>query len=690
MIKKITAFLMSASVLFSFTGCSGADEEISDESETVTATSFSEEENETETLTLSDDATSNKEGAVKHISPMEKITVNTGTQVKVGTAIGRENGSNSIKLRLADFIREGDYITSFTFVIRSDGGNIGEFKGGYGISLTENAPVATDNGNWFQYDNFIAPTQGSYGEITLNVPSDVAEYVNPDGELFFGYYWGNTTSILLDDVICTYTRTKNVPVDGTCTKNVGTKLKYGTETGSISISDDFVPEGCVPKVVTYRISSTGNLRKFNGSVGFNSSTNCLGPDAVTMFVNGVNAEISWFVPDATGSFEPGSGEYMFDYWWSEQQEICLDSVTVKYCSANTASNSETVYGKPNDAVVVESVGFRTAKEIVSAIKVGWNLGNSLDSYNTGYTGLDTEVGWGNVRTTPEIIKSVKYAGFNAIRIPVTWGEHLLPGNKIDDVWLNRVKEVVDYAYNEGLFVIINMHHDDYIWFNPSSVAYNSDSKKLKEIWKQISEKFKDYDDRLLFEGMDEPRNVGSSKEWIGGTADERRIVNEYAKDFVNAVRETGGKNAERTLIVTSYAASCEAVALDDMIVPGGQNIIFSVHFYAPWQFSSGVDTTFDLVGQSELASKFSELKSKFVDNGIPVIIDEFGCVNVADAETRAAYYNYYITAAKSKDIKCFVWDNGIVEGKDGYAILERESLDWNIAVLEGIMDGAGD
>ncbi len=682
MIKKIAAFFLSVSLLASFSGCTKKDADISEDSQPVSTTSVVEET--TEPLTLSDDATSNKEGAVKHISPMEKITVNTGTQQKAGCVIGRADGTNTIKLKLADFIREGDYITSFTFVIHSDNGSIGEFKGGCGISVEEGSPAANNPG-WFQSPDFTAPTQGSYGEITWNVPSDVAECVNPNGEILFGYWWGNTTSISLDDVICSYSRTKNVPVDGTYTEEIGTKMKYGTETGSLSISDAKLPEGCVPQVITYKISSTGNLRKFNGSVGYNSDTNCLGPEAIATYINGASAEITWFVPQATGSFTPGNGEFLFDFWWSEQQEITVDSITVKYCSSATSSNSEIIYGKPSGVAAIESMGFRSAKEIVSDIKVGWNLGNSLDSYNTGYTGRDTEIGWGNVKTTPEIIKSVKYAGFNAIRIPVTWGEHLNPGNEIDSDWLNRVQEVVDYAYNEDMYVIINMHHDDYIWFNPSSVAYNSDSKKLKEIWKQIATRFADYDDRLIFEGMDEPRNVGSSKEWSGGTEDERRIVNEYAKDFVSAVRETGGKNAERTLIVTSYAASCETIALNDVLIPSSPNIIFSVHYYAPWRFSNGSDTVFDVIGQAELTSKFNELKTKFVDNGIPVIIDEFGCVNVADQATRASYYSYYIASAKSCGIKCFVWDNGIVEGDDGYAIFERENLDWNTAILDSII-----
>ena len=152
--------------------------------------------------------------------------------------------------------------------------------------------------------------------------------------------------------------------------------------------------------------------------------------------------------------------------------------------------------------------------------MGWNLGNTLECYDYKAWTTNAEIAWGNPSTTKDMIKSVKSAGFNAIRIPVTWGEHM-SGSTIDAAWLNRVKEVVDYAYNEDLFVILNMHHDDYIWFTPYDADYESDSAKLKSIWKQISLKFRDYGDRLLFDGMNEPRTVGSSAEWSGGTAAER-------------------------------------------------------------------------------------------------------------------------------------------------------------------------
>lgn len=342
---------------------------------------------------------------------------------------------------------------------------------------------------------------------------------------------------------------------------------------------------------------------------------------------------------------------------------------------------------PNLTLRLQAQGdFRSADEIVKEIKVGWNLGNTLDSYNTSKTGIATETGWGNPKTTKEMIQSVKNAGFNAVRIPITWGEHM-NGDTIDSEWLERAAEIVDYAYNEGMFVIINMHHDDALWFEPDDSEYSADSAKLKAIWEQIAARFADYGDRLLFEGMNEPRTIGSKDEWMGGTAAERAVINKYEQDFVDTVRKSGGNNAERSLIITSYAASAETSAINDVVVPNAGNIIISIHYYAPWQFSDGTSTVFDDAGKSELDAKFAELKKKFADKGTPVIIGEFGCVNAAPENVRTDYYNYYIKSAMSQGIKCFVWDNGISTGEQSFGIFNRNSQSWNEAILQAIMDG---
>ncbi|MCQ2490318.1 MAG: cellulase family glycosylhydrolase [Ruminococcus sp.] len=625
------------------------------------------------------------EAPTEHISPVETVSAECATQQTVSTSILRDNGSNTLKLPLSGFIEEGDKISSFTFIIYSDDGlNIGDFKGGCGISVSADCPSAT-NENWYQTGDFTAPTQGAYGEIKWDVPAELRDYITPDGEVLFGYWWGGAQRIRIEEVVCTFERTRDIPVDGTVTIPVGRSVNYSDADNTIKVpTADFLPVGAVPEAVTFSVSAAGGFRKYTGGFGYSSSVGSFKSPDTAVFTDSSSLELTWFVPEEAKKYIAEDGELVLGYWWSEQPAVTLDSVTVKYSGDGIAPAPVITDSKPAASA---DTGFRSSAEIVNSINVGWNLGNTLDSYNTGKTGINTETGWGNLKTTEEMIEGVRSAGFNAIRIPVTWDEHI-DGDKIQTEWLERVKEVVDYAYNIDMYVILNMHHDDYLWFGPSDSEYAGDSAKLKKIWEQISAEFKDYGDRLLFEGMNEPRTVGSSAEWTGGTPDERRIINKYEQDFVDTVRKSGGNNSERTLIITSYAASAEDIAINDVVVPNDSHIIISLHYYAPWKFADGENTSFGSSEKSELDSRFAKLKSKFVSSGTPVIIGEFGCVAVADDATRADYYKYYISAAKAQGIKCFVWDNGIRTGKDGFGIYDRGTQKWNDTILSGIMNGA--
>lgn len=642
-----------------------------------------------ETTAITEEETT--EMATEHKSPVETVSAALGSQISVNRVIGRAEGSNTIKFPLADLIEEGDRIESFTFTVYAgDGGNIGEFKGGCGISVDDKCPAATTKG-WYQSGDFSAPTEGSYGEITWNVPEELKDYIHEGGEVLFGYWWGNCESLKIDNVVCRFDRTRDVPVDGTASAEVGKSVSYSDEDNRVHIPLDFIPEGMIPEVVTFNVSTTGSFGKFTGAYGISSTAGEFQSGDVSIFTDSDNLQLTWFVPDKAKGCMEKDNELLLGYWWSDQPTLTVDKVEVKYSVGGgdypAPTKVEVATIEPTTESADGEKNFRSASEIVSKIKVGWNLGNTLESYNTGKSGIDTETGWENPKTTKEMIKSVKAAGFNAVRIPVTWSEHM-NDTKIQKEWLDRVQEVVDYAYNEGMFVIINMHHDDYIWFDPQPNSYSSDSMRLESIWKQVSERFADYDDRLIFEGMNEPRTVGSSMEWMGGTKEERSTVNKYAKTFVDTVRASGGNNANRTLIVTTYAASADSVALNDMVVPSGKNIVLSVHYYAPWRFSEGTETTFTPSGESELEGKFTELRQKFIDKGIPVLICEFGCVHGADEATRSRYYSYYISAAKKQGIKCFVWDNSKFSGESSFGIFNRNSVAWDGAILKAIMEGA--
>lgn len=676
--NRLTTLFTTAVMTVTFTAC-----ESKNKSDDYVQSTFNTKAYTSEKQTTTEEIT--EEPTTLHVSPVETVSAEVGTQYTIDKVIQKTEGKNTVKIPLSEFIEDGDIIKSFTFVIYSgDGLDIGQFKGGCGISVNEDFP--TDDKGWYQSPDFTASTQGTYGEIKWDVPADVSEAVSADGEVLFGYWWGNSSSVKVENVICTYTRTRDLPVDGTVSQEIGQSINFNDAENMLRIkTSDFMPENTIPQTVTFNISSAGGFGKFTGAFGYKSSAgNYQSPDT-SVFTDDSNLSLTWFVPQKAKNLVSENGEIMLGYWWSNQPEITLDSVEVKYSlySGTPAVTSETPDLDNDDPVVTENGSFRTSSQIAQAINVGWCLGNSLDCYDSSHEKVSTETSWGNIKTTEEIIKAVKYAGFNAVRIPVTWDEHMT-GDVIQTEWLDRVQEVVDYAYNNDMFVILNMHHDDYIWFNPTESEYSQDSQKLCAIWQQIAERFSDYDDRLLFEGMNEPRTIDSENEWMGGTPEERAVINKYEQDFVKTVRATGGNNSERTLIITSYAASAETSAIDDVIIPDDRNIIVSVHYYAPWKFSEGIDSTFTDDGKSELDNKFAELKEKFIDKGTPVIIGEFGCVNATDNATRSEYYNYYISSARSNGIKCFIWDNGKSSGESSFGILNRSNLSWNEEILNGI------
>lgn len=354
-------------------------------------------------------------------------------------------------------------------------------------------------------------------------------------------------------------------------------------------------------------------------------------------------------------------------------DSAVDSVTETQ-ETSTQSDVSTTEG------IEEGVGtdmtHGNAAEIAADIKIGWNLGNTLDCYDVTWAVKDHETAWGNPKTTKEMIDTVKAAGFNAVRIPVSWTDHITEDGTIDKDWMDRVQEVVDYSMDNDLYTIINVHHDDYTWLNPTSSDESAVRAKLVKIWEQIAERFRDYDTKLLFEGMNEPRVVGSTYEWTGGTAEEREVINRLLQAFVDTVRASGGKNSARTLIVTTYAASITGEAVNALKVPDDGNIIVSIHSYAPWKFTTlefPEETDFTDSGKAEIDKGLDFLYGTFVFNGIPVFICEFGAENKDNAEERAEYFSYYVEAAAERGIPCFIWDNG---KENGYGLLNRRDCTW--------------
>ncbi len=332
----------------------------------------------------------------------------------------------------------------------------------------------------------------------------------------------------------------------------------------------------------------------------------------------------------------------------------------------------------------------TAMELVSEIKVGWNLGNTLDSRGT--SGLSAERSWGNPTTSPEMIAEVKNAGFNAIRIPTTWEFHIGEGPDyiIDADWLGRVNEIVDYAVANDMYIILNTHHDE--WYFPTYETEKEDTEQLVAIWKQIAERFKDYDEHLIFEGLNEPRLRGTQNEWTSGTDESRDVINNWMAAFVETVRSSGGNNDKRFLMLTPYCASSNPEAYKALILPeNDKNIIVSIHAYTPHSMCLADGGRGNFLSSVEGAVRdidklFTGLKETFVDNGIPVIIGETGARNKDNLGNRVIWADYFFSKSAECGIPAFWWDNGAFSTGEAFGMLDRHLVNWRFPdIVKAIM-----
>ena len=346
----------------------------------------------------------------------------------------------------------------------------------------------------------------------------------------------------------------------------------------------------------------------------------------------------------------------------------------------------------------------TAEQQVAAISVGWNLGNTLDSYGTwidNVTPESVETAWGNPVTTRQMIAAVRERGFNAIRIPVTWAQFTDSNGNVDGAWMARVRQVVDWSLDEGLYVILNVHHDTgehgqdkVCWMIADMGTYNSVHDRYASLWTSIAEEFKDYDNRLMFEGYNELLDPNNTWNAPSTGDDAYNAVNSYAQLFVDTVRATGGNNATRNLIVNTYVASADQAVLNAFVLPTDtvqDHLICEVHAYTPWDFTSHLGnasyTTFDDNCRNQIDGLMSNLSSFSARLGVPVIIGEFGVENQNNDADRASYIAYYVTRAAENGIKVFIWDNGLSDYGE-YGVFDRNSLTWNETIVSALIDNA--
>jgi len=341
----------------------------------------------------------------------------------------------------------------------------------------------------------------------------------------------------------------------------------------------------------------------------------------------------------------------------------------------------------------------TSKELVKNIQIGWNLGNTLDAnclefldYSLDQTASETC--WLNPRATQELFDKLTELGFNTFRIPTTWTGHFGdgPDYKIDDAWMKRVHEVVSYAIKTGSYAILNIHHEEWNY----AFSNNLEQAKiiLEAIWKQIAVEFEEFDEHLIFEGMNEPRKVNTDVEWNGGDQEGWDFVNAMNELFIKTIRASGGNNQHRHLMIPTYAAALNEQTLEAFKYPSDdENVIVSVHSYTPYEFALATDDTAisEFTNTQPIEWAMNNIKTYFRDKDIPVILGEFGAMSRNNEDDRQKWAETFVSSAKALGVPCVLWDNGVFDG-DGerFGIIDRTELTVTFPkYLKGLMAGIG-
>ncbi|GEM_PF-3852168 len=328
----------------------------------------------------------------------------------------------------------------------------------------------------------------------------------------------------------------------------------------------------------------------------------------------------------------------------------------------------------------------TALEVTAEMGPGANLWNTLDANCGSQEGLDSETCWGNPVTTPEMIADIKNRGFKTLRIPVTWYNHMGdgPDYQIDQTWMNRVEQVANYAFDNDMYVILNIHHDDYdvekpgTWLSPTDSRKAASIDQLEKVWLQIANRFKEYGDYLIFETMNEPRAVGTPEEWSGGSAEHRAVVNEFNLAAVNAIRSTGGNNADRFIMIPQVGATGHG-AIQDLSIPNDdEKIIVSIHNYGPFSFTLEDPGTNQWGTPQEVENLQNDIKSyydAFISKGRAVVIGEWGAADKNNLAHRVKYYEVFTQACIDNQIPPINWIYSY----------DRATRTWTNPVLEDAM-----
>jgi endoglucanase len=323
---------------------------------------------------------------------------------------------------------------------------------------------------------------------------------------------------------------------------------------------------------------------------------------------------------------------------------------------------------------------RTAFDIVKEMGQGWNLGNTLDAYGNTANPLADETWWGNPRTTRAMIDTVRRAGFTTMRLPVSWDDHMSTSARtIDAAWMDRVEEVAKYALDNGMTVILDIHHNNG-WEAPTLANEALARDTLQKLWAQIAARFERYDHHLVFETMNEPRaTVNGADDWVG-RQEYYEVVNRLNAAALATIRASGGNNARRLVLTPSYAAAPGEQQLAAVVLPADPMIALSSHAYSPYDFALNQKGSAVFTGEQELDQLFARLQTRFVAKGVPVVMGEWASTDKNNAAERVKHATWFVKAAHRVGIPTLWWDNGNktlnATTPDVMALLDRSSNTW--------------
>ncbi|MBP5941864.1 cellulase family glycosylhydrolase [Streptomyces acidiscabies] len=312
-----------------------------------------------------------------------------------------------------------------------------------------------------------------------------------------------------------------------------------------------------------------------------------------------------------------------------------------------------------------------ARSAVAAMQPGWNLGNTYDA-------IPDETSWGNPPVTRALLQQVKSQGFRSIRLPVTWSGHQggAPGYTIDPVWLGKVRQVVDWALDENLYVLLNLHHDSWMWLNTLPTDHDNVLARYTATWTQIAAAFRDRSPKLAFESVNEPTFTDTS-----GDEQSYRLLAELNRAFHTAVRASGGGNTNRLLVLPTLYTNSDQGRLDaltaELTALRDPMIATTIHFYGWWPFSVNIAgyTRFDATSEQDLTGSFDRAYNAFTAHGVPVIVGEYALLaydhtrpGIIERGEVRKYFEYLGNYARERRLTTMLWDAG--------QFLNRNTLQW--------------